>query len=309
MKRALDLLEKSLGQDHPDTLTSVNNLGLLYDAKGEYAAAEPLLKRALAGWEKSLGQDHPDTLTSVNNLASLFWSMHRLDESVPLFEDALRRQRITLGDDHPETLRTLANLGVNYKDAGRAAEAVPLLERAHAAARQYPQLNWVGLPLVDAYAKAGRKADAARLTAELLAADRKRLPPNSPQLGNLLASTGKALLDLDPVAAEPVLRECLELREKLAPKSWSTANAKSLLGGALLGQKKYATAEPLLLAGYAGLVADAANIPPPGRLNLPDAADRLIELYTAMDKPDEAKKWGAERAKYPFVAPPPRAAK
>jgi hypothetical protein len=33
--------------------------------------------------------------------------------------------------------------------------------------------------------------------------------------------------------------------------------------------------------------------------------DRLIELYTATDKPDEVKKWRAERAKYPpEVAPP-----
>jgi hypothetical protein len=33
----------------------------------------------------------------------------------------------------------------------------------------------------------------------------------------------------------------------------------------------------------------------------------LVELYAAWDKPDEAKKWRAERAKYPLpIAPPPR---
>ena len=30
-------------------------------------------------------------------------------------------------------------------------------------------------------------------------------------------------------------------------------NAKTLLGGSLLGQKKYPDAEPLLLAGYEGI--------------------------------------------------------
>ncbi len=35
--------------------------------------------------------------------------------------------------------------------------------------------------------------------------------------------------------------------------------------------------------------------------------DRLIELSTATDKPDEAAKWRAGRARYPFVAPMPRA--
>ena len=36
-----------------------------------------------------------------------------------------------------------------------------------------------------------------------------------------------------------------------------------------------------------------------GELRIPEALDRLIELYTALNKPDEAKKWQAERAKYP----------
>ncbi|MBX9582312.1 MAG: hypothetical protein K2X87_18570, partial [Gemmataceae bacterium] len=128
-------------------------------------------------------------------------------------------------------------------------------------------------------------------------------------LAGELAALGSALLDGGAAAAaEPLLRECLELREKLAPGAWTTANAKSLLGGSLLLQGKAVEAEPLLAAGYAGLKADAANIPPVGADNLPDAADRLVELYVALNKPDEVKRWRAERATYPFVAPPPRPA-
>ena len=43
--------------------------------------------------------------------------------------------------------------------------------------------------------------------------------------------------------------------------SWKF-NTKSLLGGALLGQKKFAEAEPLLLAGYEGLKLREKTIPP-----------------------------------------------
>ena len=39
---------------------------------------------------------------------------------------------------------------------------------------------------------------------------------------------------------------------------------------------------------------------------LPEAIDRLIELSTATNKPDDVKKWQAERAKYPAVAPMPQ---
>jgi len=71
-----------------------------------------------------------------------------------------------------------------------------------------------------------------------------------------------------------------------------------MLGGALLGQKKYADAEPLLLRGYEGLKQWEKSIPPQAANRLPEALERLIELYTATNKPDEAKKWQAERAKY-----------
>ncbi len=53
--------------------------------------------------------------------------------------------------------------------------------------------------------------------------------------------------------AEPLLRECLAIREKALPDNWLTFNTRSMLGGLLLGQKKYEEAEPLLLAGYEGM--------------------------------------------------------
>ena len=47
-----------LGQEHPDTLLSVNNLAALYDAQGRYGEAEPLFKRALEArsgcWARSI---------------------------------------------------------------------------------------------------------------------------------------------------------------------------------------------------------------------------------------------------------------
>jgi hypothetical protein len=108
--------------------------------------------------------------------------------------------------------------------------------------------------------------------------------------------------------AEPVLRDCLAIREKQIPDSWLTFNTQSMLGGALLGQKKYAKAEPLLLKGYEGMKTREKTIPKQGggELRIPEALDRLIELYTATNKPDEAKKWQTERAKYPDIAPRPR---
>ena len=36
-----------------------------------------------------------------------------------------------------------------------------------------------------------------------------------------------------------------------------------------------------------------------GEKRIPQALDALIELYTVTNKPEEVKKWQAERAKHP----------
>ena len=77
-----------------------------------------------------------------------------------------------------------------------------------------------------------------------------------------------------------------------------------MLGETLLGQKKYADAEPLLLKGYEGMKKREKTIPKGGETRIPEALDRLIELYTATNKPDEVKKWQAERANYPQAKKP-----
>jgi hypothetical protein len=41
-----------------------------------------------------------------------------------------------------------------------------------------------------------------------------------------------------------------------------------------------------------------------GELRIPEALDGLIELYTAINQPDESKKWQTERAKYPEAKKP-----
>jgi hypothetical protein len=130
----------------------------------------------------------------------------------------------------------------------------------------------------------------------VLPAFRQTLPADSPQLAGLLAQGGLALLTLKKwTEAEPMLRECLTIREKSQPDVWATFNAKSMLGGALLGQKKYADAEPLLLAGYEGMKQREKSIPPQGRPRLTEAVERLVQLYEALDKKDEVARWTKER--------------
>jgi hypothetical protein len=62
----------------------------------------------------------------------------------------------------------------------------------------------------------------------------------------------------------------------------------------LLGQHKYAAAEPLLLAGYEGMKQRATQIPAAAKFRLVEAAQRLVQLYEAWNRPEDAARWRKE---------------
>jgi hypothetical protein len=109
----------------------------------------------------------------------------------------------------------------------------------------------------------------------------------------MLATRTRELLDAGSYAeAEPVARECLAVRQKQIPDDWRTFNARSMLGGALLGQKKYGEeTEAMLLSGYKGMEQRENSIPSEGRLRPREALQRLVQFYEATSRPDQAAEW------------------
>ena len=70
-ERAIAIGEKTLGAEHPDLASWLNNLAGLLQAQGKYDEAKPLYERAIAIGEKALGAEHPELATWLNNLACL----------------------------------------------------------------------------------------------------------------------------------------------------------------------------------------------------------------------------------------------
>jgi non-specific serine/threonine protein kinase/serine/threonine-protein kinase len=298
--QALEGRRRRRGSDHPETLQSMTNLAALYLECRRYDQAEPLLQQALAAQRRNPGPDHPDTLTTMTNLGVLYWSRKQLHRSIPLFEEALALWSKKEGNDHPETLRTLANLGVNYGDAGRLDDGIRCLEQALADARKRPGplpavLAWIPGALAEAYDRANRFDRAEALYRDFVKQASRQLGADDPRTAGALAQLGWNLLRQGKhVEAEKTLRDCLAIRAKKESQAWTTFNTQSLLGEALLGQKRYADAEAPLRAGYEGLKQREAKIPPPGKVRLTEALRRLVRLYDAWGKPDDAARWRKE---------------
>jgi serine/threonine protein kinase/lipopolysaccharide biosynthesis regulator YciM len=320
LDKALPLFEQTLaksreklGPDHPETLGSMNNLASAYQAADRLDKALPLFEQTLAKYQEQLGPEHPHTLTSMNNLAYAYQAIGQLDRALSLFEQALTKLKEKLGPDHPTTLATMDNLSRAYKYAGQVHKALPLVEQVLAKRQEqlganHPDTIRAMNNLAGTYWAVGQRDKALPLLEQALMKFKERPGPDHPDTLQCMNNLAAAYQEHGDFAkAEPILRECLTHRQQKQPEAWLTLYTQSQLGASLLGQKQYAAAEPLLLAGYEGMKQREAKIPAVSKKNLTEALDRLVELYDAWGKPDQAARWRAEREKLPKPPEPPKA--
>ncbi len=298
-EETLKLRKAKLGPDHPDTLTSMNNLAAGYWAAGKLDLALPLLEHTLKLGKAKLGPDHPDTLTNMGNLAAAYRTAGRLPQAIELFEQVRDAELKKLGADHPSTLTTLGNLAGAYQAAGKRSQAIDFYEQAATGVekRRFLHEHAEGIirDTIRAYEAAKQLDKAESWRRKWLAVVKAEVGTDAPAYAGEMAALAQNLLQRQKwTDAETILRESLAIRERKEPDAWTTFNTKSMLGAALLGQKKYADAAPLLIKGYEGMKEREDKIPPQGKPRLTEALERLVQLYDAWDKPAEAAKWRKE---------------
>jgi tetratricopeptide (TPR) repeat protein len=128
MEACLEARKRVLGDDHPDTLDSMNNLALTYVELGRHEEAMGLEEACLEAQKRVLGDDHSDTLDSMNNLALTYGELGRHEEAMGLQEACLEAHKRVLGDYHSDTLHSMNNLACTYGKLGRHKEARGLKE-------------------------------------------------------------------------------------------------------------------------------------------------------------------------------------
>ena len=69
--RSMNGRKTKLGSDHPDTLTSMANLALIYWNQGRLEEAHSLLSRAVQAMQMVMGTSHPTVLLYIEHLDKL----------------------------------------------------------------------------------------------------------------------------------------------------------------------------------------------------------------------------------------------
>lgn len=104
----------SLGEDHPDTISAVANLGTIYCSQERWLEAELLDVKVLEMSARVLGKQHPDTITAMDNLAATYRNVQRWKEEKELRLEILKLKLSVFGKEHPSTLTAMSELAAAY---------------------------------------------------------------------------------------------------------------------------------------------------------------------------------------------------
>jgi tetratricopeptide (TPR) repeat protein len=218
--KALKLSEDTLGPEHPETATCLNDLGGMYQSLGDYTNAETMFERGLVIREKVLGPEHQFTARNLMNLGSLYVQMGKYARAEPLLLRALAINKKVLGSEAMATVTSLSNLGVLYQDMGDYARAESYDEQVLAISRKVfgPEHRNTAMALNNLAAVhicLGEYVKAEPLLQQVLAIHEKVLGPEHPDTGRTLQALGTLYSNMgDYAKSESFYQRALSVQEK-----------------------------------------------------------------------------------------------
>jgi tetratricopeptide (TPR) repeat protein len=284
-----------LGAEHPRTLIDMNNLGTIYRLEGRYTESAGMMRQLLEISRRTNGSENMYTLAYENGLVQTLFSLGRFAEAEPLAVNNQETFKRVFGADNQWTINSAKSLGLIYCAEGRFKEAEPILLKVLEDTRRVQGAEHLNVAAATTYLGVlyqdeGKNDLAEQTLTAALALDRKRLQPGELATRSCLTALARLRLTQRKYAeAESLLREAMNGTGNQNTQVWDTFDRQSLLGASLIGQGKYTEAEPLLLSGYEGLLKQSPAISVDA--NLPEAGERLVQLYAAWGKPDKADEW------------------
>ncbi len=325
-ERALDIRTRTLGLEHPDTMTSMRNVAISLRRSGRPAEALPLYRLVARNYATAFGELHPRAIQAADEVGSPLLDLGRVQEArearravaaryaraaaQPDVDPSLLDNYATfLIDAEPEDLRdparavTFARRAVEItgrtdfefvRTLALTLEAAGETREALATAREASALPDGILSFVteDLIVRLARTVEPASIEPWLLARldrlRRERGPDEYLQVRTLdhlarhYAATGR------PADSEARVREELDvLARTVPPTHFMVGSAQGHLGERLMDRGALADAEPLLLKSFEAHVTSRRFV----QSSRVRARDRLVRLYEAMARPDEARKY------------------
>ena len=273
---------------------ALNGFALLRRAQGDSKEAESLLREQLA-LQPYVSPEQRNAAGVVQAILALTQAdQGKFDEAIKTVRERIEAIRRQKGNETTEVCASLTGLGSFLIEKGAFAEAEENLRAAETIYRKlYSAAN---MQLGDNLRLQAQAFLALRQYSEAEAKINATLEiyraASSPQYvnyatalmvqGMIYSQTGRT------AEAEKLLREAVRIRAENVPEThFLRATANGALGEFLTTQARFPEAEAFLLASYQSLKESQAENSPRTRL----VRQRLIKLYDAWNKPDEAARY------------------
>ncbi len=184
---AVEMNRRLLGEEHVETIRSMNALTYLYSRQGREDEARAMNERTVAQARNGLGEGNAETLMALNLKGTLMIGVAgREEELLSLRKHVLEQRRRTLGEEHLDTLGSMHNLALLYRDTGRTNQAATLFEQLVAIRRrvsgdEHPDTLLSMRMLAFAHSLLGYSQEVVTLRERVLAARRRVTGDEHPQ--------------------------------------------------------------------------------------------------------------------------------
>lgn len=125
-RKALKMIEKKNGKEHPRTLQVMLNVAAALHGQGKYVEAEHIHREVTAIREKVLGRQHIDTLKSMEKIGDSLKYQRKYAEAEQVHREVLVLREKELGKYHYDTLQGMTGLAKALARQKKYAEAEKL---------------------------------------------------------------------------------------------------------------------------------------------------------------------------------------
>jgi serine/threonine-protein kinase len=306
-REALAVRRRISGDDDPRTIDALHALAFALHRADQRAEANALFDQ----WIAAVTRQHPEVSArradQIAAMGALLVERRDPAAAESLFRRALDMRREVFGARHHIVASTLVSLATMIQDdRQRLPEADSLMAQAIQVLRDvYPDghpdlanaLRWQGQILN----RMGRVADAIAPLQESIVLRKRFLGMDALDVANTETDLAHSYLATERYPeAEAIARDAVRIYRLLFDDHNAMVHmARTFLGDALRGERRYAEAEPLLLAAY-------ARFEHPNMVTMRwrhDALVALVRLYEAEGRPAEAAKYREILSAPPPIAP------
>ena len=293
-RQALDARRRLFGETHAKTVDALFKLATVMHTAGDYKGAEPLFDQ----WNAIISRQPPEVTSErvdqLQLIGSFYENRGHYDRAEPILRDAVVLNRELYGDGHQRVGVSLIGLGTMLFQAGKYEPSEVALREAVALLRVadpegHPQLpvalkQW-GVAL--GYLK--RTDESIAALREAVAFHRRQQGPDGIFVATSQQDLASALILGESYAeAEQIVRDAIRiLTRQFGDQNAMVVRGQIQLGDVYRHQRRFADAEPLLLAGY-------RRFEPPRPMTRAwrnSALTSLVRLYEAQGRLDEAAKY------------------